>query len=182
MSNLSKREKILLFILLVTVVMVAYYYLLYQPIQAEQQNLKNEIANVQSQYSTILARVNQIEDLEQELASLKREREERLEIDVREAEEILAAIDFFARKSSVTIRRFEKGEAENGYPFNFNLEGNYFELLSFLRMLDNWDYRLVVENLSADNIDAGKELIGLNINMFYHQSDELKDFIEKAAG
>lgn len=182
MSNLSKREKILLLILFVTVVVVAYYYLLYQPIKSEQQQLKNQIADVQTEYSSTLGRVNQIEKLEKELKNLKAAREERLEIVVREAEEILAAIDFFARKSSVTIRRFEKGEAENGYPFSFNLEGNYFELLSFLRMLDNWDYRLVVENLSADNIETGRELIALNINLFYHQSDELKDFIEKAVG
>jgi len=182
MSNLSKREKILLFILLVTVVMVAYYYLLYQPIQAEQQNLKNEIANVQSQYSTVLARVNQIEDLEQELAALKKEREERLEIVVREAEEILAAIDFFARESDVNIRSYQKGDANNGYPFTFEVEGEYFELLAFLKMLDNWDYRLVVENLSADNVQQDEDLIALSLNLFYHQSDELREFIEQAAG
>jgi len=182
MSNLSRREKILLFVLFVTVVMVAYYYLLYQPIQAEQQNLKNQIANVQSEYTTVLSRVNQIEDLEKELASLQKEREERLKIVVREAEEILAAIDFFARESEIEIRSYQKGDAENGYPFTFNVEGEYFELLSFLKMLDNWDYRLVVENLSANNVQEEEDLISLTLNLFYHQSDELRDFIERAAG
>ena len=182
MSNLSRREKILLFILLVTIVFVAYYYLLYLPIKSEQQNLKNQIAEVQTDYSETLARVNKIESLEKELANLKQEREERLETVVREAEEILAAVDFFARKSDVSIRRYQKGEANNGYPFTFNIEGEYFELLSFLRMLDNWDYRLVIEDLSADNIDPENDLIGLTMNMFYHQSDELRDFIEQAAG
>lgn len=182
MSNLSKREKILLFILFVTVVMVAYYYLLYQPIKAQQENLKTQIADIQTEYSTVLSRVNQIEDLERELANLKKEREERLEIVVREAEEILAAIDYFARESDVDIRSYQKGDADNGYPFTFNLEGEYFELLSFLKMLDNWDYRLVVENLSANNIqEQGNEIV-LTLNLFYHQSDELRDFIERAAG
>jgi type IV pilus assembly protein PilO len=182
MSNLSRREKVLLFILFVTVVFVAYYYLLYQPIQAEQQNLENQIANTQSEYTTVLSRVNQIEDLKKELANLQRERQERLEIVIREAEEILAAIDFFARESDVEIRSYQKGNTKNGYPFTFNLEGEYFELLSFLRMIDNWDYRLVVENLSANNIQQGDNLIGLTLNLFYHQSDELRDFIERAAG
>ncbi|MFP4021218.1 MAG: type II secretion system protein GspM [Halanaerobium sp.] len=182
MSNLSKREKILLFILLVTVVMVAYYYLLYQPIQAEQQDLKNEISNVQSQYSTVLARVNQIEDLEKDLESLKNEREERMEIVVREAEEILAAVDYFARETDVEIKSYQKDDADNGYPFTFEVEGEYFELLSFLKMLDNWDYRLVIENLSADNVQQEEDVIALNLNLFYHQSDELREFIEQAAG
>ena len=182
MSNLSKREKVLLFILFVTVVFVAYYYLLYQPIQAEQQNLKNQIANTQSEYTAVLSRVNQIEVLEKELANLQREREERLEVVIREAEEILAAIDFFARESDVEIRSYQKRNADNGYPFTFNLEGEYFELTSFLKMLDNWDYRLVVENLSASNIQQEENLIGLTLNLFYHQSDELRDFIERSAG
>ncbi|PTV99093.1 type IV pilus assembly protein PilO [Halanaerobium saccharolyticum] len=182
MSNLSKREKVLLFILFVTVVFVAYYYLLYQPIQAEQQNLENQIANTQSEYTTVLSRVNQIEDLKKELANLQRERQERLEIVIREAEEILAAIDFFARESDVEIRSYQKGNANNGYPFTFNIEGEYFELLSFLRMLDNWDYRLVVENLSANNIQQEDNLMSLTLNLFYHQSDELRDFIERSAG
>lgn len=182
MSNLSRREKILLSILLIIVVMVAYYYSLYQPIQTEQQNLENQITNVQSEYSTVLFRVNQIENLEKELASLQRKREERLKTVVREAEEILAAIDFFARESDVEIRRYQKGNVNNGYPFTFNVEGEYFELLTFLRMLDNWDYRLVVENLSANNVQQEENLISLTLNLFYHQSDDLRDFIERAAG
>ena len=182
MSNLSRREKILLFILFLTVVLVAYYYLLYQPIKAQKQNLKNQIANVKSEYTTVLSRVNQIEDLEKELANLQREREERLEIVVREAEEILAAIEFFARESNVEIRSYQKEDADNGYPFTFNLEGEYFEILSFLKMLDNWDYRLVVENLSANKVQQEENLITLTLNLFYHQSDELRDFIERAAG
>lgn len=182
MSNLSRREKILLFILLITVVMVAYYYFIYQPIKAEQQNLENRIINLQNEYSTVLSRVNQIESLENELASLQQKREERLQVVVREAEEILAAIDFFARESDVEIRRYQKGNANNGYPFTFNLEGEYFEILSFLRMLDEWDYRLVIENLSANNIQEEEDLITLTLNLFYHQSDELRDFIESSAG
>jgi type IV pilus assembly protein PilO len=182
MSNLSKREKILLFILFVTVVMAAYYYLLYQPIKAHQQDLENQITNIQSEYTAVLNKVNQINSLEKELVELKKEREERLETVVREAEEILAAVDYFARESNVDIRSYQKRNTDNGYPFTFEIQGGYFELLSFLQMLDNWDYRLVVENLTASNVQQQENLISLNLNLFYHQSDELREFIENSAG
>ena len=114
MSNLSKREKILLFILFVTVVMAAYYYLLYQPIKAHQQDLENQITNIQSEYTAVLNKVNQINSLEKELVELKKEREERLETVVRDAEEILAAVDYFARESNVDIRSYQKRNTDNG--------------------------------------------------------------------
>lgn len=182
MTNLSRREKILLFILFITIVFVAYYYLLYQPIKAEQQELKNQITSVQADYNQILSRVNKIEDLEKELNNLKAEREERLRVVVREPEEILTAVDYFARESNVTIQSYEKGNTNNGYPFTFSIQGEYFELLSFLNLIDNWDYRLVVENLNAKNNISDSDNINLTINMFYHQSDELRDFIERKAG
>lgn len=182
MSNLSKREKILLFVLLVTVVMVAYYYLLYQPIKNTQKELKNQISNVQKEYTDVLNRVNKIDDLEKELSKLKKEREERLEIVVRESEEILAAIDYFARETNVNIKSYQKSNTNDGYPFTLKVEAEYFELLSFLRMLDNWDYRLVIENLYANNLQGKENLIALNLNLFYHQSDELREFIEESAG
>ena len=182
MTNLSRREKILLFILFITIVFVAYYYLLYQPIKAEQQKLKNQITSVQADYNQMLSRVNQIEELEKELNNLKAERAERLKIVVREAEEILSAVDYFARESNVTIQSYQKGNTNNGYPFTFNIRGEYFQLLSFLNLIDNWDYRLVVENLTAQNNISDSDNINLTINMFYHQSDELRNFIERKAG
>lgn len=178
MSNLSKREKILLFILLITIVIVAYYYFLYQPIKAEQENLKNQIENIQMEYSTNLAKVNKIDDLESDLANLKNKRKERLDIVLREAEEVLAAINFFTSKSGVRIKSYQKNQAKNGYPFIFNLEGNYFELLDFFKMIDNWDYRLVVENLSVGSIQPDQNKINLKLNLFYHQADNLKTFIK----
>ncbi|ADO77005.1 type II secretion system protein GspM [Halanaerobium praevalens] len=178
MSNLSKREKILLFILLITIVIVAYYYLLYQPIKSQQSNLKNQITNIQTEYSNNLAKVNKIDTLESDLAALKKKRKERLNIVIREAEEVLAAINFFANQSGIEIKSYQKNQAKNGYPFTFNLEGNYFGLLGFFKMLDNWDYRLVVENLSAESIQPGQDKINLSINLFYHQADDLKAFKE----
>lgn len=182
MSNLSKREKILFLILFFTIVVVAYYYLLYQPIKNKQEVLESQIKNVQSEYTKVLEKVNQINKLEKELANLKFEREERLKVVVREPEEILAAIDYFAKKSEVQIKSYQKGNVDNGYPFSFNIEGKYFELLSFLKMLDNWDYRLVVNSLSANNTKKEGDLITLNLDLFYHQSDELKEFIESSVG
>ena len=174
-SRLSRREKILLLIVFVAAVGAAYYYFLYTPIVEEQEMVQSEIDNLSDQHALAVERVAQIPELEEELARLEEERAELLEAAIREPEEILAAINVFSKETGVSIEGYNKGQRADGHPLQMAFEGQYFSLLDFARMLDDWDYRLVVENfdLSADDNE-----IRTVMNFFFHQPDELREFIE----
>jgi len=174
-GRLSRREKILLLIVFVAIVGAAYYYFLYTPIVEEQEMVQGEINNLSDQHALAVERVEQIPELEDELAALEEERAELLEAAIREPEEILAAINVFARETGVTIEGYEKNEGEDGHPLAFAFSGEFLPFLDFARMVDNWDYRLVIESFSMDADDFE---LSSNMYFFFHQPDELREFIE----
>jgi len=174
-SRLSRREKILLLVAFVAIVFAGYYYLLYQPIVEEQERVQSEVNNLSNQHALAVERVQQIPELEDELARLEEERAELLEAAIREPEEILAAINVFSQETGVTIEGYNKGEQEDGHPLQMSFEGQYLPMLDFARMIDDWDYRLVVEDftLSAEDYE-----LSTTMNFFFHQPDEMREFIE----
>ncbi|MFN2364825.1 MAG: type II secretion system protein GspM [Halarsenatibacteraceae bacterium] len=174
-SGLSRREKILLLIAFVAIVFAGYYYFLYQPIVEEQEQVQREIDNLSNQHALAVERVEQIPELEDELARLEEERAELLEAAIREPEEILAAINVFARETGITIEGYEKNEGEDGHPLAFAFSGEYLPFLDFARMVDNWDYRLVIESFSMDAEDYE---LNTDMYFFFHQPDEMREFIE----
>lgn len=179
MSKLSRREIILLLVLFVVVVFAAYYYFIYQPMLTRQADLRNDLANIQTDFTEVLTKVNQIDSLEKRLADLKKERQERLDFEVRQPEEVLTALDFFARQNQIIISQYEKAKIADGYSFKLNLSGDYFQLLNFFRLIDNWDYRLVVENFTLQNYDSQLEL---DLSLFFYQPDSLVRFSQEIKG
>ena len=174
-GRLSRREKILLLLVFITIIGAAYYYFLYTPIVEEQEMVQNEIDNLSDQHALALERIEQIPELEDELAALEEERSELLEAAIREPEEILAAINVFSRETGVSIEGYTKVQGEDGHPLQMSFEGQYLSFLDFARMLDNWDYRLVVEYF---NMNAEDNELSMNFDFFFHQPDELREFIE----
>ena len=174
-GRLSRREKILLLIVFVAIIGAAYYYFLYTPIIEEQEMVQNEIDNLSDQHALAVERVQQIPELEDELAQLEEERAELLEAAIREPEEILAAINVFAQETGVSIEEYSKFEREDGHPLRMTFEGQYLPMLDFARMIDNWDYRLVIENF---NLSAEDFELSTTMDFFFHQPDELREFIE----
>jgi len=174
-GRLSRREKILLLLVFIAIVGAAYYYFLYTPIIEEQEMVQNEINNLSDQHELAVERVQQIPELEEELAALEEERAELLEAAIREPEEILAAINVFSKETGVTIEGYEKNEGEDGHPLAFAFSGDFLPFLDFARMIDNWDYRLVVESFT---LDANDTELNTNMYFFFHQPDELREFIE----
>lgn len=174
-SRLSRREKILLLIAFIALVAGGYYYLLYQPIVEEQEIVQTEIDGIRSQYNLAVERVEQIPELEEELAALEEERAELLEAAIREPEEILAAINHFARETGISIEGYEKDEGENGHPLAFAFAGEYLSFVNFARMIDDWDYRLVIDSFTINSNDTQ---LTSNMFFFFHQPDELREFIE----
>ncbi len=173
-SKLSRREQILLLIAFVALVIGLYYYFPYQWITEEQQTLQDEIDTLDSEILTARERIEEIPELEEELAQLEEERAELLEAAIREPEEILAALNVFSRQSGMTINSYSKGNREDGHPLSLNYEGDYHSFLQMMRMVDEWDYRLLVEDFS---LSVNEEELNLSMNYFFHQPDELAEFI-----
>ncbi len=173
-SKLSRREQILLLIAFVALVIGLYYYFPYQWITEEQQTLQDEIDTLDSEILTARERIEEIPELEEELAQLEEERAELLEAAIREPEEILAALNVFSRQSGMTINSYSKGNREDGHPLSLNYEGDYLSFLQMMRMVDEWDYRLLVEDFS---LSVNEEELNLSMNYFFHQPDELAEFI-----
>jgi len=174
MDRLSRREKILLLLAFVGLIFGLYYYFPYQWITEEQDLVQQDIDRLETELQLAQTRIEQIPELEEELARLEEERSELLEAAIREPEEILAALNVFSRQTDMTINSYSKGQREDGHPLTLEYEGDYFPLLEMMRMVDEWDYRLVVEEFS---IAANEEELFVAVNFFFHQPDELAKFI-----
>ncbi len=178
MDRLSRREKILLLLAFVGLIFGLYYYFPYQWITEDQEIVQQDIAQLETEIQLAQERIEQIPELEEELARLEEERSELLEAAIREPEEILAALNVFSRRTDMTINSYSKGQREDGHPLTLNYEGDYFPLLEMMRMIDEWDYRLVVEEFSVTANDADNEDdLNIAVNFFFHQPDELAEFI-----
>ncbi len=70
--------------------------------------VQSEINSLIDEHELALDRIEQIPELEDELARLEEERAELLEAAIREPEEILAAINIFSRETGITIEGYEK--------------------------------------------------------------------------
>lgn len=174
MRSLSRREKIFLFIGLVLVVAGVYYYLFYIPMQEEIEQLEQDVTSLEQEYEIALEQIDQIPELEEELAELREEREEILEAGIRHPEEIVAVINTFTSRTGVVINNYSKGDAEDGHSFQLGVEGTYISILEFIKMLDNWDYRLEIEDFSLGAED-GK--IDMDFSIFFHQWEELDTYL-----
>ncbi len=178
-DRLSRREKILLLLAFIGLVFGLYYYFPYQWITEEQEIVQEEIDQLETDITLARDRIDQIPELEEELARLEEERSELLEAAIREPEEILAHLNVFSREAGMTINSYSKGDREDGHPLSLSYEGEYLPLLQMMRLVDEWDYRLVVEDfsLSADEDDE----LTISMNYFFHQPDELAEFIAEEA-
>jgi len=139
--------------------------------------MQAEVNRLSDRHSLAVDRVGQIPDLEDELAALEEERQEILEAAIREPEEILAAINVFSRETGVSIESYSKGERADGHPLQMSFEGQYYSFLDFARMIDDWDFRLVIENF---DLTADENELSTTMNFFFHQPDEYREFIEEA--
>lgn len=176
MRNLTRREKILIVIAAVLLILGGYFYLLYQPLVEEQEQVQNEIFALEEEYHSTLDRIDQIPELEEELAALEEERQTILEVGYRDPEEIVAVLTAFSREADISINGYSRGDADGGFPFELQAEGGYGPLLQFVWLIDDWDYRLEMTsfNFSGDEEDA----VQASFDFFFHQWDEVEEFID----
>ena len=175
MRSLSRREKILLFIGLLVVVVGGYYYFIYSPLAAEQERIRDEVEALEQEYTLALERINRIPELEEKLAKLEEEREIVLSAGIRKPEEIVAVLNTFSIQTGVEIISFDRGETEGGYTFDLSIRGNYVSFLEFLTLIDDWDYRLEIEDfvLSAENSE-----LQVNLSFLFHQWEDIDLFLQ----
>lgn len=174
MRSLTRREKILIFLGLLMVVAGVYYYLFYLPIQEDQDQVRQQVESLQQEYEIALEQIQEIPELEEKLEDLREEREEILEAGIREPEEILAVINRFSTSTGITINSYAKGDVEDGHSFQLDIEGSYIPLLEFISLLDNWDYRLEIEDFS---LAAEEGEIDVNFSFLFHQWEELDRYL-----
>ena len=174
-DRLTRREKILLLLAFIGLVFGLYYYFPYQWITEEQDLVQQDIDQLETELQLARQRIEQIPELEEELARLEEERSELLEAAIREPEEILAHLNVFSRQSGMTINSYSTGGREDGHPLNLSYEGEYLPLLQMMRLVDEWDYRLVVEDFSLSTGEDDE--LNISMNYFFHQPDELAEFI-----
>jgi len=174
MRSLTRREKILLSVVLIAAVFGAYYYFLYAPMQEEQERLEEEIERLEEEYELALEQIEQIPELEERLAELREERQEILEAGVREPEEIVSYLNTFSAQTGISIESYTLGSSDEGHPFDLSIEGSYIPLLEFIGMIDNWDYRLEVEDFS---LNANDGTLDTDFSFFFHQWEELDRYL-----
>ena len=176
MRNLTRREKILLTVGLILVVLGGYYYFLHLPMEERQEDLEMELEALEQEYETGLEQIAEIPELEDRLEEMREEREQVIDAGIKEPEEIVAVLNTFSRQTGININSFNRGDAEAGHSFSLSIEGSYFPWLEFIRMVDNWDYRLETEQFSLSSDDGE---IDVQLSFFFHQWEELEEYLER---
>ncbi len=177
MRNLSRREKFLVIVAAFLVVVGGYFYLVYQPMEEEKEMLAADIASLEISINNSIEKIEQIPELEERLAELHEERETILEMGYRDSEEVLARLNSFSRLAEVSIDGYQLGEASNGYPFNLSGRGNYIPFLKFVWLIDDWDYRLEVEDFTLTGNDENDELEA-DFVFFFHQHEDIRQYLD----
>ncbi|SDL59498.1 hypothetical protein [Halarsenatibacter silvermanii] len=177
MRNLNRREKILLIVIVFLAVTAGYYYLVYQPMEEEKEMLAQEITILNSSIASSLDRIVQIPELEEKLADLHRERETVLEMGYRDSEEVLARLNSFSSQSEMTLDGYQLGSASDGYPFNLSGRGNYIPVLKFIWLIDDWDYRLEMEDFTLTAEGENGELLA-DFDFFFHQHEDIRKYLD----
>ncbi len=176
MRSLTRREKILLFIGLLVIMLGGYYYFLYSPMSARQDQVREEVEALEQEYQLALERIQRIPELEETLEELKEEREIVLTAGVREPEEIVAVLNTFSQQTGINLTSFDRGGAEDGHAFDLSVQGSYISVLEFITLIDDWDYRLEIEDF---DLASEENELHIDFSFFFHQWEDIDLYLQE---
>ena len=136
-----------------------YYFLSYQDRHGEMTALRGQAQELQRQLNKVRAVATNVDEFEQEVASLERQLQEALTQlpDRKQFEDLLQDITTAGKKVGVTIKSIERtSEIEHDFyaevPFSIALEGSYHNLAMFFERIAKLP-RIV--NIGSMRIEVG---------------------------
>ncbi len=169
LARLNRRERGLLIAAFVLLISGAYYFYLYQPLQAEEENLKEELEELEEAQELARERIRSIPELERELEAKLEEKEKFLEHPIDEPEQILTDLVAAVEGVELVATAYQPRLDEDGFSLQFELEGSYYSMLQLIKILEDLDPRLEV---LAFDINYRSDELEMELELFYHLVEE----------
>ncbi len=159
-SELGAAKQLGIFIVLALVISGATYYLLDKAVMDANDATSKQIVAVKAENDSLRPYENKIRDLDQQIENLKQQLEiqKRIVPDEKEADNFIRLVQTTAASSGIEVRLYSaKPTAPKEFyveaPFELNLDGPYYSMLTFFDKLAKQERIVTVSNLQMANID-----------------------------
>ncbi|MFW5984955.1 MAG: type II secretion system protein GspM [Halanaerobiaceae bacterium] len=166
-SNLSTREKVIIVLGLMVVGITVFWFYYYVPIEEEIADLETQLNNKNNEVMQTTHRINQIPDMEDELAEIERKRKEYKEKE-KSVSDLLIFFNNLAVDYNLKLEGFNPQREEESITLNLELAGDYRQISEmFVEARRNID-RLQLDYFELVSTEDGA-LVKAEINSVYQK-------------
>jgi len=159
-SELSAAKQLGVFIVVALILSGGAYYFVDKTIMDANDATSKQIVAVKAENDSLRPYDNKIKDLDQQIENLKQQLEiqKRIVPDEKEADNFIRLVQSVAASAGIEVRLYsaKPTSAKEFYveaPFDLNLDGPYYSMLSFFDKLSKQERIVTVSNLQMASVD-----------------------------
>jgi type IV pilus assembly protein PilO len=163
-SELSAVKQLGVFVILAALVSAGAYFLMFKPTMDANDQVSKQIVAVKAENDSLRPYENKVAELDRQIENLKQQLEiqKRIVPDEKEADNFIRLVQTTAATAGIEVRLYsaKPTTAKEFYveaPFDLNIDGPYYSVLSFFDKLARQERIVTVSNLQMANVDKSND-------------------------
>ena len=165
LSNLNKRELIILSAAIIIIILTLYYVYVYDPLVTEINQLEQEKQNKTLEVQTAQEMVRKLPAIRERYQELA-QRTELVNFFNITNDQLLVELKSIADNNNITLRTFKPSASEETIDIAMYIEADYFDLNKFLVELKRFEYWM---DYKVITIRPTEELLQVNLSLTFHK-------------
>jgi Tfp pilus assembly protein PilO len=165
LSNLNRREIIILSVAIIIIILTLYYVYVYDPLVKDITQLQDEKANKVSEVEVAQNMVSRLPELRERYQNLT-ERADFINFFNISNDQLLVELKQIADNNNITLRSFRPNASEDTIDIAMFIEADYFDLNNFLTELKRFEYWMDYKTMTVRPTD---ENLQVNLSLTFHK-------------
>lgn len=165
LTNLNKRELIILGVAIIIIILTLYYVYVYDPLITEIKELKGEKQGKEEEVQVAQNMVKKLPEMRERYEEL-RERTDLVNFFNISNDKLLVELKNIADQNDITLRSFKPNASEETIDIAMFIEADYFDLNKFLMELKRFEYWMDYKTITVRPTD---ENLQVNLSLTFHR-------------
>lgn len=165
LTNLNKRELIILGVAIIIIILTLYYVYVYDPLITEIEELKGEKQGKEEEVQVAQNMVKKLPEMRERYEEL-RERTDLVNFFNISNDKLLVELKNIADQNDITLRSFKPNASEETIDIAMFIEADYFDLNKFLMELKRFEYWMDYKTITVRPTD---ENLQVNLSLTFHR-------------
>ena len=165
LSNLNRRELIILSAAIIIIILTLYYVYIYDPLVTDINQLENEKANKVSEVEVAQNLVRQLPELRERYQNLT-ERADFVNFFNISNDKLLVELKQIADNNNIDLRSFRPNASDTTIDIAMFIESSYYDLNRFLAELKRFEYWMDYKVMTIRPTDQNLQV---NLSLTFHK-------------